>query len=305
MPEKITILGGGFIGLHLVERCLKEGLQVRVLDRKECPPALKGRTDWRQGDFADQVTLKNVIAGSDIVFHMISSTVPGDRVREEEELLLDVIPTLHCLNICAEFSVKRVVFISSASVYGIQERLPISESVKPEPISSHGVQKLIIEHYLHYYYYEHGLQYRIARLSNPYGYGQDINGRQGLISIVVGSIINKRPVVVRGDGTAIRDYVYIDDVIDACIALKHDQSVQHVFNIGSGQGCSVNELLSKIEQQFGSNINKVYEKSRKADLPASVLDIGLAEKHLNYHPTVDLDQGISNMLAAYGLKFSK
>lgn len=299
--NQITILGAGFIGLNLVKTCLDQGIRVRVLDRCPCPPPLLDRLEWIQKDFADHEAIAHALRGSQVVFHMISSTVPGDKISEEDELYANVIPTIHCLRSCVANQVERIVFLSSASVYGDQAVLPISESALPCPISIHGIQKLLIEQYLHYFMHEYGLKYRIMRLSNPYGSGQNIYGRQGLVSIIIGSIASGKPLMIHGDGQSIRDYVHIDDVVSACLALAEDQCQETVYNIGSGEGHSVIEMVRRMEAIIGCPIPTVYDMVRTADIPASVLDIGRAARNLNYAPQVELDEGLKRTLAEYGL----
>lgn len=299
MTKQVSVLGAGFIGMHMIKHLIDCSYSIRVLDLLPCPQHLLGKVDWHQGDFADNDLIDKVVAGSQAVIHMISSTVPGDRIREEDEIMKDVLPTIQLLRRCVAYKVDRVIFMSSASVYGLQEKIPISEGVRPDPISSHGIQKLLIENYLHYFHHEYGLDYRIARVSNPYGHGQDIYGRQGLISIVIGRLMQGKPVTVRGNGAALRDYIYIDDVIRGCTALLRDKSGNKIFNIGSGQGHSVNDVLNLMEKHLGRPVVRVYESERKADIPVSVLDITKARTMLDFDCRFNIEQGIMETLQAY------
>ncbi|EKD45974.1 MAG: hypothetical protein ACD_69C00063G0002 [uncultured bacterium] len=297
MSNNISILGAGFIGLNLVNYYLSlKGYKVRVLDRNPKPKEMSEEVEWIQGNLGVYEDIVKAISGSQIVFHLISNTVPGDMVDINKELFEHVLQTIQLLDICVRHSVKRVIFISSASVYGIQSKLPISESSLPSPISSHGIQKLTIEHYLHLYLYDFGLDYKIMRLSNPYGKGQNLFGRQGIISILLGNILSKQKMKIRGDGTAIRDYIYIDDVIRALFLAASTESKKNVFNIGSGQGVTLNEVVYEVSSLLGQVINVEYIGTRKADIPSSVLDVSLAQMELGFTPRFSLRDGLKQYL---------
>lgn len=301
MNPEIAVLGCVFIGLNLVNSYISKSTDVRVLDYKPCPKELVKNVEWVQGSFLNKEDIIKTIRGVNIVFHLISTTVPGDKVDEGEELSVNVIKTIELLKLCLEEQIKRVVFISSASVYGYQDYIPISETASTNPISSHGIQKLTIEKFLQLFKYEYGLDYKIMRLSNPYGIGQNIYGRQGFIAIALGRILERKALQVRGDGSTIRDYIYIGDVVDACQQLANTSSTENIFNIGSGRGSNLMEIIEEMELILGKKISVEHVSERNADIPVSVLDISCARSELNFKPSVGLSEGLRNTMIYHGI----
>jgi UDP-glucose 4-epimerase len=301
LKKNITILGAGFIGQHLIRYLLEQSYNIKVLDIIDCPDDFKKKVTWICGSFLDDNSVREAVKGSDILFHLISSTVPGDHVDENEEIRINVTQTNNLLDTCVKECIKRVVFISSASVYGIQNSMPIYENAVTDPISSHGIQKLTIEKYLQLYKYEHALDCKIMRLSNPFGPGQNLNGRQGFIALAIGRILENKPIMIRGDGETIRDFIYIDDVIKACSLLAFRNSQGVVFNIGSGKGYSLNKVISTIEDLLERRLNVEYFGERLVDIPVSVFDIGKAFSILGFKPACDLKEGLRSMLRHYRL----
>lgn len=295
-----TILGSGFIGQNFIRLALRLGYRLRVLDHKGCPAEFQGRLEWIKGDLSDTEASRKALHSSDVVFHFISSTVPGDTADEGEELIQNVVQTLHLLQLCLSEKVSRVVFISSASVYGAQAVLPIPETAMTYPISSHGIHKLTIEKYLQLYKHRYGLDCKIMRLSNPYGPGQSIKGRQGLVAIAIGKILAGEAIPIRGDGSSIRDFIYIDDVCEALRLLGETETQESIFNIGSGLGYSLNQLIGTIERITGKPLAINYIANRFGDIPASVMDISKAKHILGNEVKFSLEQGLARTLAFHG-----
>jgi UDP-glucose 4-epimerase len=301
--KRISILGVGFIGKNLLNSYLNNNYLIKVLDLSPCPEMLHNKVEWIQGSFGNSANLLSAIKGSDVVFHLISSTVPGDDVTENEEILNNVVQTLNLLRICVQENVQRIVFISSASVYGIQHKLPIFETASTDPISSHGVHKLTIEKYLLLYKYKYSLNCKIMRLSNPYGFGQDVFGRQGLVSIGIGKILTDDAITIMGDGTAIRDFIYIDDVIRACHMLAETDTEEVVFNIGSGKGIRINDVINEFQYLTKKPLNTHYIGGRKNDISASVLDVQKAKKILGFQTNTSFKDGLRRTLSLYQEKY--
>lgn len=299
-----AILGAGFIGRNFIKLALQHGYSLRVLDHKGCPAEFEGRLTWIKGDFSSEEAIRKVLQNCEVVFHFISSTVPGDVADESGELIQNVVQTLRLLKLCVQENVTRVVFISSASVYGVQAVLPIPETALTDPISSHGIHKLTIEKYLQLYKYQHGLDCKILRLSNPYGPGQNIKGRQGFIAIAIGKILAGDVIPIRGDGSDIRDFIYIDDVCDALHLLGTTKVKESVFNVGSGQGVSLNHLIEIIARIVGKPLATTYIANRFADIPASVLDIDRARHILGNEVKFSLEHGLTKTLAFHGVQMT-
>lgn len=300
MTKRIAVLGAGFIGGNLIRDSLERGYSVKVFDRNPCPANLQGQLSWTKGDLGDEARLRAVLDGCDIVFHLISSTVPGDIIDESGELKQNVFQTLQLLHLCVELKVGRLVFVSSSSVYGPQDILPISEDAPTDPISSHGIHKLAIEKYLQLYTYRHQLDCRIARLSNPFGPGQKTGGRQGLIGIVIGRMRADEPVVIHGDGTIVRDFIYIDDVIDGLQRLAVTDTGRDLFNIGSGTGHSLNDVIAAISRTAEKDIVTKYAESRFTDIQKSVLDVSRAQDELGFRLNHSFEYGLAKTLEYHG-----
>ena len=299
---KAAILGAGFIGCDFIRLALRSGDDLWVLDHKECPLEFTGKLTWISGDLGDENAVRRALRDAEIVYHFISSTVPGDITDESSELIQNVVQTLRLLKLCVQEKVSRIIFISSASVYGVQRALPIPETALTNPISSHGIHKLTIEKYLQLYQYQHGLECKIMRLSNPYGPGQRVTGRQGFIAIAIGKMLAKEPVMIRGDGSTLRDYIYIEDVSEALHLMGTTQTEESVFNVGSGQGYTLNQIISMIGELTGEPVRVIHAENRFVDIPASVLDISREKIELGISPATSLKAGLTKTLMFHGIK---
>jgi UDP-glucose 4-epimerase len=302
MGINVAILGAGFIGQNFIDFALKSGDRLSVLDHKECPEKWDGRLSWIKGDLSDENAVRKVLKRADVVYHFISSTVPGDITDESAELIQNVVQTLQLLRLCVQEKVRRIVFISSASVYGQQTVLPIPETAQTNPISSHGIHKLTIEKYLQLYQYQYGLDCKILRLSNPYGPGQSITGRQGFIAIAIGRILAGDVVNIRGDGTTVRDYIYIDDVSKTLHLMGICEADESIINVGSGKGYTLNQIISIIEKLTRAPIKVQHMDSRFVDIPASILDVSRKRVILGEFPETSLEVGLAKTLTFHGIK---
>ena len=305
MSIDAAVLGAGFIGKNFVRYALKKGYALSVLDHQPCPEEFDGRLKWIQGEMGRKEDLVRVLENAKTVFHFISSTVPGDIIDESVELQQNVFQTLQLLGLCVEKKIRRIVFTSSSSVYGIQNDLPILESATTSPISSHGIHKLTIEKYMELYQQQHGLDCKIVRLSNPFGPGQSIHGRQGFIAIALGRITSGKAMEIRGDGGTIRDFIYIDDVVQALDAMMQTRSHERVFNIGSGIGHSLNEVVDLLSRLTGIAIPVDYSPTRLVDIPISVLDIQKSWQILGFSPKISLESGLEKTLMFHNIPFIK
>ena len=296
---KGVIFGAGFIGLNFIRYGLDHNYQFSVLDIKDKPKNLSDKVIWIKGDIINREHTKAVLKNADIAYYFISQTVPGDTLDDFYELNLNLSSTIHFLNACLEMKVKRVVFISSASVYGNQKEFPIRESFSTDPISTHGIYKLMSEKFFHLYKVAHGLDCKIMRLSNPYGPGQDIYGKQGIVAITIGKCMMNKTLEVRGDGSSLRDFIYIGDVMEALNLISTKQSSEIIFNIGSGIANSINDLIQLVEKKTGKTLKINHTISRAVDITSSHLDISKAEKELNFKPGTSLEDGVSKTVEYY------
>jgi UDP-glucose 4-epimerase len=291
--KNIAVLGAGFIGLNLI-RDLSHNNNVFVLDHKDCPTEFVNKIHWYKGEFSDNDLVNEILKNDiDIVYHLISSTVPGDSGDFIiQELYDNVITTVNFINNCISNKIKKVVFVSSSSVYGIQQDFPINELAPTNPISAHGIQKLTLEKYLQLYNYLNDIDVKIVRLSNPYGPGQNINGRQGFVAILMGCLINNTSILIRNNGEIIRDYIYIDDVIKALKDIGIENSKSLVYNLGSGDPKSLNDVVDIVERLTGYIFQKTFAENRITDIPKSVLGINLLKNELGFKTQTNLEEGI-------------
>lgn len=302
--QKCLVLGGkGFIGSHLVDALVAGGQKVRVLDQPQAPPlsvpSIISQVEWFDGDFTDESVVARALEGCDICYHLVSTTLPkssnADPVRDIES---NVVATVRLLNQAVIAKVKKVVFVSSGgTVYGIPHTVPVEESHSTEPISSYGISKLAIEKYLHLFFDLHKLDYTILRVSNPYGERQRTRAQQGAIAIFLGKIMRGDTVDVWGDGTTIRDYVYIGDVIAALIAAGTHPGPERLFNIGSGVGLTLNQVLDDIELATGLRSKRNYAPARGFDVPRNVLSIARAKAALGWEPRTTFADGLARTVA--------
>ena len=298
----VLVLGGaGFLGSHLVDALIDEGTAVRVFDRTR--PATRfadgARVEIAEGDFGNRADIAAALEGCRTVFHLVGTTLPkasnDDPVHDLESNLLT---TVQFLEIARRRDVKKIVFASSGgTIYGAPATQPIPEHHETRPLCSYGIHKLAIEHYLHLHHRLYGLEYCVLRLANPFGERQRPDSSQGAVSVFVDKAIRGEEIVVWGDGSVVRDYIYVGDVAQAfCRAARYGGGPR-IFNIGSGQGLSINELISSIEAAVGRALPRRYLPSRPFDVPVNVLDISSAAEHLGWRPRCSFREGLRRTLA--------
>ena len=297
---KVLIIGGcGFIGSHVLDKALAEGLQVRVFDRRPEPfrPALDG-VDYVLGDMTDTSQLYEALSGVDAVIHLASTSVPAtSNLDPVADITGNLIGSVRLLEIMRAAGLRKIVFLSSGgTVYGIPQFNPVAETHPLRPICSYGIVKVAIENYLHMEHALHGLQHVILRASNPYGPRQGHTGIQGIIGTHLWRIARGEPVEVWGDGSVVRDFIHVRDLAELCVnAVMSD--VSGCYNAGSGEGTSVSEVVGCIDRTVQATgnapVQPLYKPGRGFDVPRVVLDISRAKADLNWSPRTGLDEGIA------------
>jgi len=293
--RSLVIGGGGFIGTHLVERLVEKEHSVRVYGRNpnRFRETLRG-AEFVEGELGNHGLVREALEGMEVVFHLVSTTLPktsnDDPIFDVRSNLVD---TIQLLEACVEAGVRKVVFPSSGgTVYGPPKFLPVTEEHPTEPITSYGIVKLAVEKYLNLFRHLHGLDYTSLRISNAYGPYQDPAGQQGAISVFLERVRERKPITVWGDGGVVRDYLYVSDLMDAMELAAETETEHRVFNVGSGHGVSVNEILELISEATGERPEVEYLPARALDVPASVLDVDRAKRDLGWRPQTDLQEGI-------------
>ncbi|VVO65944.1 NAD-dependent epimerase/dehydratase family protein [Pseudomonas fluorescens] len=296
---KILIFGGGgFIGSTIADRLLADGHSLRIFERPRVEPYREFATtevvEWVTGDLMSQHDVNEAIDGMDAVLHLVSTTLPKTSNDDPVyDVQTNLVATLQMLNAMVEKRVRRIIFISSGgTVYGEPNYLPIDEKHPTDPQVSYGITKLAIEKYILMYQHLHGIKATVLRVTNPYGERQRVETAQGAVGVFLSRALKNDSIQIWGDGSVTRDYVYVSDVAEAfALALKYEGS-HSVFNISSGTGVSINELIERIETVVGGAIDKKYLPGRPYDVPVSVLDNALAAQELKWTPKVSLEDGL-------------
>lgn len=236
----------------------------------------------------------SILKNQDVLYHLVSTVVPSNSNQHiSNDIQANVLFSSHLFEACVKYGVKKVVFISSGgTVYGKESSCPLPEITPTNPISSYGVQKLTIEKLLYLYNYMYGLDYRIVRLSNPYGPYQRPNGILGAVTTFTYKALRGENINVYGDGSVVRDFIYIDDAIRGIQNIVNGENKHHVFNLGCGYGTSIKGVLEVIEKSLGLKINVVYKEGRSVDVPINYLDISRYEKYYGKLNAISLSEGV-------------
>ena len=294
----VVLGGGGFIGTNLCRRLAASGHRVRAFGRR-ClfPDDLRG-VQWHQGDFTDSGAVRAAIESFDVVFHLVHEAMPqAANLDMAGDVANNVVPTLGLLEHCRAAGVKRVVFASSGgTVYGNARQTPTPETAPTDPICAYGISKLAIEKYLALFEHLYGLDFRVLRITNPFGPFQMALKNQGVVAALVGRALRDEPVEIWGDGSVVRDFVFVDDVVDALIAAMADRGEERIYNIGSGRGRNLREIIAAIEHHTGKTLKLQWRPARPLDVPISVVAIDRARTGLGWTPKTKFESGLQQTI---------
>jgi UDP-glucose 4-epimerase len=291
----LVLGGGGFIGTHLCRALAARGACVTGFGRGQSYPEALGAISFVTAEFADTGALARAVDGQDHVFHLLGGTTPeSSNQNPTADLAGNALATLQLLDICRDSDKPKIVFVSSGgTVYGIPERIPIREDAPTDPICAYGVSKLTVEKYLRVYHHLHGLPYLVLRLSNPFGPWQRPGRGQGVVPTMLQRALRGEPMEIWGDGAVVRDFLYVEDAVDAMLAATSYSGPHRVFNVGSGVGRSVGEVGADINHLLGKDRGRFVRKpARPADVPINILDIGLIGRETGWRPRVAWADGL-------------
>ncbi|MBL8262729.1 MAG: NAD-dependent epimerase/dehydratase family protein [Xanthomonadaceae bacterium] len=291
----LVIGGNGFIGSHLAEGLRVRGHDVRVLD----PGQARADVDWtgidyRRGAYTDAASIADALDDVDTVFHLASTTVPASSNRDPAyDVSSNLVGALGLLSAMQARGLRRIVFFSSGgTVYGDPEVLPVPESHPLKPISSYGIVKVAIEQYLSMYRHLGQLDPLVLRPSNPFGPRQSAAGGQGFVAAAIARLHEGAPLQIWGDGETVRDYIFIDDLVELAIRAAASGDCG-IFNAGSGVGASLNDIRAAIERAAGRKMSVEHLPARGFDVRRVVLDVSAARERFDWSPAIDLADGIA------------
>lgn len=288
--SNILFLGGaGFIGSNLIWTLIgrKDDIKVYVLEpsfanisRLDGMEVQVFRGTLQDIDFVQSIIEANHI---DTIVHLVATIIPGstfeDYKREYQQVIF---PTIELMQYCAQKDIKFVYFSSGGTVYGNRtDMTPFKETDPMAPISYYGWSKQMMENSILYVHRTAGLKYLIVRPSNPYGHGQNIHAKQGLIAVALGKILAEEPIVVWGDGSNVRDYIYIDDLCKVLCQLLEKDVCNTTLNIGSGVGASINDIIQVLRDVVREEVQVEYQPARKVDVSHMILDTTHLKQYVN------------------------
>lgn len=294
--------GAGFIGTALANRLAAEGYQVRVLDDLSAgdPARLHPDVLFTRGDVRDRPKLWTLLQRVDCVFHLAARVSVQESVLYPREYNdVNVSGTVNLAEATRDAGVKRLVLASSATVYGPQAQQPVRETVWPHPQVPYAVSKLAAEYYVFALGALNGIETVALRIFNAYGPGQRIPPVHApVVPHFLKSVLSNASLVVHGDGHQTRDFVYIDDVVDALVAAATAPGIdRQIINIGSGQETSINVLIATLGQVTRRQPQVIYNPQESGGIARLVADLTRAQQLLDYRPRVSLREGLERLLA--------
>jgi UDP-glucose 4-epimerase len=293
---KVLVTGGaGFIGSHTVDLLVESGYDVLVIDNL-CT-GKKENISTKAAFFNLDINSKEVEQvfcefQPDILIHLAAqvkvSISLGDPFRDAME---NIMGTIRLLSYCGKYGVQKVIFASSAAVYGENNQLPLKESAAASPVSYYGVSKSTCESYIRLFNHYNKLPFTILRYANVYGPRQTADAEGGIVSIFLNNITENKPLVIYGDGEQTRDFIFVKDVAKANVAAitKGDNEI---INLGTETATSINRLSYMCRDILKCNIVPSYESARAGDIPNSFLANSKAKKLLNWNPSYTLEEGL-------------
>ncbi|MBE0627724.1 MAG: NAD-dependent epimerase/dehydratase family protein [Burkholderiales bacterium] len=296
MSAGILMLGaGGFLGSALARRLSRDGCRVYRVMRQPAPPF--GQNDSvHPGDISDVALMRELLTRCNTVFHLASATTPGSSARQPSlEAEFNLLPTLRFLDVMQDFPGRRLIFVSSGgALYGNPAIEPAPETHPTTALSYHGAGKIALETFLLTFSRLTGTGLTVLRPSNLYGPAQSLKSGFGLVRTMLQHVKQGTTMQIWGDGETVRDFLYIDDMVQACCQVRaQGDAVGEVFNVGAGNGHSINQIRQLAEKITGRAIDVIYQPQRQVDVTHIVLDCSRIRSKLGWSPAVPLEEGLA------------
>ncbi len=303
--KRLNILvtgGAGFIGSNLVDRLITEGHKVAVIDNLSTGKKenINSKAKFYNMDICDKA-IREIFKNEkiDVVYHnaaqiSVQKSI-NDPIFDGE---VNILGTINVLEACNEAKVKKIIYSSTAAVYGDPEYLGIDENHPVHPISFYGISKYTPEQYIKTYSKLYNIDYTILRYSNVYGIRQDPRGEGGVIAIFMDKLFKDESPIIFGDGTATRDFIYIEDIVEANIKALFRGS-KEVFNIGTGKATSIRKLFYLMKEIMGIDVEVEYGNERDGDIKHSYFSINKAKEILEWVPKYTLEEGLYKTIKYY------
>lgn len=298
MTRILVVGGNGFIGSHLVDSLAARGHEVAVFDLFDSVQPRWDAVGVEQisGNFLNIGDVRAAVQGQEYVVHMLSTTDPATAEADPTlDVRTNILSSISLFEECVRADIQHVYFPSSGgAIYGPQDRASFSEDAPTRPISPYAIGKLAIENYLGYFSHRFGLSSTIMRVSNPYGTRQNPRKRQGVIPIFLRNLLKGDPVTVMGDGSMVRDYIYVRDVAEIMARMITQGTKQSLYNLGSGQPSSVMDLVEVIARVTGRQPEIKHSPVPSTYVDRVTLDVSLLNEEFPGSSLTSLEEGISH-----------
>jgi UDP-glucose 4-epimerase len=299
--KKILVTGGaGFIGSHLVDALIERGHRVVVIDNLSTGKKenINKRAKFYKIDiYSPKIGEIFKKEKPEIIFHLAAQINVRRSIENPlKDAKINILGSLNILENCKKFKTQKIIFASSAGVYGEARTLPTPEDYLVNPDSPYRIAKRTIENYLKFYKENFGLKFISLRFSNVYGPRQDPKGEAGAVAIFINKLLKGERPTIFGDGKQTRDFIFVEDVVSACLKAIEYKGEKEIFNIGTGIETSINELYKIISKLLRTKIKPKYDPEKPGDLKRSCLEISLAKRELKWKPKYNLEKGLEKTM---------
>ena len=295
--QKVLVTGGaGFIGSHIVDLLIKKNYDVVVVDnlssgKKEF---VNKKARFYSVDInSDELNRIFALEEPDFVVHAAAQISVIKAMEDPKfDAYNNIVGTINLLEACRRYHVRKIVFLSSSAVYGDPDYLPIDENHPLKMISPYGISKHTAEHYLYVYYHNYNIDYVVLRLANVYGPRQGLGRTIGVIPSFIQRFLENKPIIIYGDGSQTRDFVFVGDVAEAVVMALKKPTIRKIFNLGSQTEVSIIGLVRRLEKFFNKKAKIEFAPANTGDIKRMVLLIDNIRKELGWKPRTNFDAGL-------------